>query len=88
MCTIVFAFGLSLFGVYEIQLPGSAVAGMSDLLAKQSASGKSMSTSFAEGVFATILATPCTAPFLGPALGFAFSQPAHIIFLLFATVVV
>lgn len=86
MCTIVFAFGLSLFGVYEIQLPGSAVAGMSDLLAKQSASGKSMSTSFAEGVFATILATPCTAPFLGPALGFAFSQPAHIIFLLFATV--
>jgi thiol:disulfide interchange protein DsbD len=86
MCTIVFAFGLSLFGVYEIQLPGSAVTGMSELLTKQSTSGKSLSSSFAEGVFATILATPCTAPFLGTALGFAFSQPAPIILLLFASV--
>ena len=35
---------------------------------------------------ATILATPCTAPFLGVALGFAFTQPAHIIVLVFLTV--
>jgi thiol:disulfide interchange protein DsbD len=42
--------------------------------------------SFAEGVFATVLATPCTAPFLGAALGFAFSQPAWAILLIFATV--
>jgi thiol:disulfide interchange protein DsbD len=48
--------------------------------------GKGYAASFTEGIFATILATPCTAPFLGAALGFAFSQPAPIILLVFATV--
>jgi thiol:disulfide interchange protein DsbD len=38
------------------------------------------------GVLATILATPCTAPFLGAALGFAFAQPPHIIALFFVTI--
>ncbi len=42
--------------------------------------------SFWEGVFATILATPCTAPFLGSALGFAFAQPAWVILLVFGAV--
>jgi thiol:disulfide interchange protein DsbD len=37
-------------------------------------------------VLATILATPCTAPFLGAALGFAFVQPAPLIILMFLTV--
>src|SRR4029450_6655881 len=35
--------------------------------------------SFFQGVFATVLATPCTAPFLGTALGFAFTHAAAII---------
>ncbi|MGB2958268.1 MAG: protein-disulfide reductase DsbD domain-containing protein [Bacteroidota bacterium] len=84
MCAVVFAFGLSLFGVYEIQLPGSAVASVGGLVAKQEGSG--YAASFSEGVFATILATPCTAPFLGSALGFAFSQPWWVILLIFASV--
>jgi thiol:disulfide interchange protein len=33
-----------------------------------------------------VLATPCTAPFLGAALGFAFAQPSHIIVLFFVTI--
>jgi len=41
---------------------------------------------FFNGVLATVLATPCTAPFLGAALGFAFSQPSAIIVLIFSTV--
>jgi thiol:disulfide interchange protein DsbD len=41
---------------------------------------------FFNGVLATILATPCTAPFLGAALGFAFTQPAGIIVLMFVVV--
>ena len=41
---------------------------------------------FSNGVLATILATPCTAPFLGVALGFAFAQPTPIIVLMFLTV--
>lgn len=86
MSGVVFAFGLSLFGVFEIQLPGSAAAGVSDLIAKQGSKGNGYAASFSEGVFATILATPCTAPFLGTALGFAFSQPAWVILLIFTCV--
>jgi thiol:disulfide interchange protein DsbD len=84
MSAIVFAFGLSLFGVYEIRLPGAAVAGVGRALDRKEGSG--YLASFGEGVFATILATPCTAPFLGSALGFAFAQPAHIILLVFMSV--
>ncbi len=83
MSALVFAFGLSLFGVYEIRLPGAAVAGVSATIARQEGKGSGYVTSFSEGVFATILATPCTAPFLGSALGFAFAQPAGGILLIF-----
>jgi thiol:disulfide interchange protein DsbD len=86
MAAVVFAFGLSLFGVYEIQLPGAAIAGVGTLAAKQETGGKGYAASFWEGVFATILATPCTAPFLGSALGFAFAQPPGVILLVFAAI--
>lgn len=87
MSALVFAFGLSLFGVFEIRLPGSAVAGVSAAIAQQeSKEGKGYASSFAEGVFATILATPCTAPFLGSALGFAFAQPMGTVLLIFSAV--
>jgi thiol:disulfide interchange protein/DsbC/DsbD-like thiol-disulfide interchange protein len=87
MSTLVFAFGLSLFGVFEIRLPGVAVAGVSTAISRQEQKGGSgYASSFAEGVFATILATPCTAPFLGTALGFAFAQPTGIILLIFSVV--
>ena len=87
MCVIVFGFGLSLFGVYEVGLPFVlAFAGVGSTLEKNEKMGKGHLSSFTEGVFATILATPCTAPFLGAALGFAFSQPAAIILLIFTTV--
>ncbi len=82
MGTIVFAFGLSLFGVYEISIPGFALAGANKLGGE--AKGGFLAP-FSEGVFATILATPCTAPILGSALGFAFAQPAHVILLIFAS---
>jgi thiol:disulfide interchange protein DsbD len=42
--------------------------------------------SFFQGVFATLLATPCTAPFLGSALGFAFSQSPTVILAMFVAV--
>lgn len=87
MSALVFAFGLSLFGVFEIRLPGAAVAGVSAVITQQGhKGGNGYAASFAEGVFATILATPCTAPFLGSALGFAFVQPVGVILLMFAAV--
>ena len=87
MATIVFAFGLSLFGVYEIRLPAKAIEGVGNVLQKHEAE-TGYGPSFFEGVFATILATPCTAPFLGAALGFAFAQPWWGILLIFTTVAV
>jgi thiol:disulfide interchange protein/DsbC/DsbD-like thiol-disulfide interchange protein len=86
MAALVFAFGLSLFGVFEINLPGGVVTGISSTVSHRS--GNSYGASFGEGVFATVLATPCTAPFLGSALGFAFAQPWWIILLIFTCVAV
>jgi thiol:disulfide interchange protein/DsbC/DsbD-like thiol-disulfide interchange protein len=79
--SLVFAFALNLFGVFEIVLPGKAAQALDE-----ASSGEGYLGSFSQGVFATLLATPCTAPFLGSALGFAFSQPPSIILLTFASV--
>jgi thiol:disulfide interchange protein/DsbC/DsbD-like thiol-disulfide interchange protein len=85
MAAVVFAFGLSLFGVFEIRVPGVAVNSISASMSRKEEGGGYVS-SFSEGVFATVLATPCTAPFLGSALGFAFTQPWWAIILIFLVV--
>jgi thiol:disulfide interchange protein DsbD len=51
-----------------------------------STGGQSDAASFFQGVFATVLATPCTAPFLGTALGFAFTQSPVIILSMFVAI--
>ena len=81
MSAVVLVFALNLFGVFEINLPQwfSRRA-----VAAESAHGDA--GSFFQGVFATILATPCTAPFLGTALGFAFTQSAIVILSIFASI--
>ncbi len=61
---VVFAFALSLLGVFEIQLPGSAAAAAGELAGREGYGG-----AFFNGVMTTALATPCTAPLLGPAIG-------------------
>jgi thiol:disulfide interchange protein/DsbC/DsbD-like thiol-disulfide interchange protein len=60
------AFALNLFGVYEIEFGQGRLADVG-----QSSSGRTRSVF--EGLLAVILATPCTAPFLGTAVGFAFA---------------
>src|SRR6516165_9339169 len=75
---LVFAFALNLFGVYELSVSARATQGLAKL-----ASGQGYGSAFFQGVFATILATPCTAPFLGTASAFAFAQPSWITFLVF-----
>jgi thiol:disulfide interchange protein DsbD len=78
---LVFAFALNLFGVYELSVSARATQGLAML-----ASGQGYGSAFFQGVFATILATPCTAPFLGTASAFAFAQPFWITFLVFTFV--
>jgi thiol:disulfide interchange protein len=70
-----------LFGVFEVTLGGRALDAAGQLASKHGAAG-----AFFNGVLATVLATPCTAPFLGAALGFAFAQSASVIVLIFLTV--
>ena len=78
---IVCVFALNLFGVFEIILPGRAAQGIAE-----AGSHGGLGGSFAQGILATLLATPCTAPFLGAALGFAFSQTAAVILAMFASI--
>lgn len=79
LVTIIYVFALSLFDVFLFQAPGMQ-------LAAQASSKHGLSGSFFSGVFAVLLATPCTAPFLGTALGFAFSQTPTFIFMIFMAI--
>ena len=66
---ILVLFACNLWGLFEIRLPG-AVA--SAALAGGDARG--LAGHFLTGAFATLLATPCSAPFLGSSVGFALSR--------------
>lgn len=78
LTTLVTLVALNLFGVFEVALGGRALDTAGELASKHGAAG-----AFFNGVLATSLATPCTAPFLAPALGFAFAQSAPLIVLIF-----
>lgn len=81
MVTLVTLVALNLFGLFEVTLGGGALTAASDLARKEGPTG-----AFFNGVLATALATPCTAPLLAPALGFAFAQPPLLILLLFLAI--
>lgn len=81
LSVIVLVFALDLFGVFEIVLPQSVMHRMLHSATREGEAG-----SFFQGVFATALATPCTAPFLGTALGFAFTQSPLIILSIFLAI--
>jgi thiol:disulfide interchange protein/DsbC/DsbD-like thiol-disulfide interchange protein len=81
LSVVVLVFALNLFGVFEISLPQSLTRGLLSTTERKNDLG-----SFLQGVFATVLATPCTAPFLGTALGFAFSQSSAVILAMFVAI--
>ena len=75
---LLFAMGLSLSGAVHL---GGRLAGIGDGLARRSG----LEGSFFTGVLATVVATPCTAPFMGSAVGFALTQNAGVALLVFAS---
>ncbi len=75
MALVVVAFAANLWGWFEVPLP----AALADLGGSRKLGG-----SFATGVFATLLATPCSAPFVGTAVGFALAQGPLEILAIFA----
>ena len=73
-----FLMALSLSGVFEI---GTSLMGAgTELTTKGGYKG-----SFFTGVLATTVATPCTAPFMGPAIGFALTQSWLVAMLVFVS---
>ncbi len=80
ICTLLLVFALNLFGVFEVTLQPSGPAALSR------AGASPLRRSFFEGLLAVVLATPCTAPFLGTAVGFAFASSAPVIFTIFAAI--
>jgi suppressor for copper-sensitivity B len=77
---IVLLFCLNLWGLFEIPLP-ARLASWAD-----SAGSRGLPGHLASGLFATLMATPCSAPFLGTALGFALGQPAGTVFAAFTAI--
>ncbi|MFZ0393345.1 MAG: thioredoxin family protein [Terracidiphilus sp.] len=76
MAGLLFFLGLSLAGQFEIGLTLTSAGG--SLAAKHGYAG-----SFFTGVLAVIVATPCTAPFMGAAIGYALTAPALVTFAVF-----
>jgi thiol:disulfide interchange protein DsbD len=79
MSTLLVVFALNLFGVFEIEFYATRLAAID-----QAATGARRS--FFEGLLAVVLATPCTAPFLGTAVGFAFASESPVIFAIFGAI--
>jgi suppressor for copper-sensitivity B len=69
MTLVVTGFACNLFGLFEIPMPRVVGAAASRV-----GGNSALVTHFATGVLATLLATPCSAPFLGTAVGFALSR--------------
>ncbi len=78
MTVILTAFAMSFFGVFEIWLPWNATTKMDAAGHKHGLAG-----AFFTGALLVLLSTPCSAPFLGTAMGFAFAQSTPVLFLFF-----
>ncbi|WP_066091642.1 protein-disulfide reductase DsbD family protein [Xanthomonas massiliensis] len=76
---LMFAVGLSLSGVYTFTL-GSRAGGLGQL----AASRRGAAGDFLTGALACLVASPCIAPFMGPALAYAFLAPVPVALLVFA----
>jgi suppressor for copper-sensitivity B len=82
LAALVFAMALSFLGVWEIPIPGFVGSGAT----AQAASREGAAGAFAKGVVTTVLATPCSGPYLGTVFGFTVGQPPAITYLVFATI--
>jgi thiol:disulfide interchange protein DsbD len=74
LTTLIFLFALSLLGVFQLPALGSQVAA-------QASRKHGWTGHLVTGLFVTLVATPCSAPFLGTGLGFALTLPGWGVFL-------
>ena len=77
-----FSLALSFLGVWEIPIPGFAMSKTSTELSNR----EGYQGAFFKGLITTLLATPCSAPFLGGVFVVALTQPAWVVLLIFGGV--
>jgi thiol:disulfide interchange protein len=82
LAAVVFVMALSFLGVWEIPLPGFVGSKEANQLASREGAGGA----FFKGVLTTVLATPCSGPFLGPVFGFTVRQSPVITYLIFGCI--
>ena len=76
MAVVTALFAANLWGWFAVGLPGAAYA------AATHETRRPLVNAFLTGMFATLLATPCSAPFVGTAVGFALSRgPVEIVWI-------
>ncbi len=83
LASLLFIFSLSLFGVFEWGMVFASWAGQTE--AEKVPKAEGYTGSFLIGILATAVATPCTGPFLGSAVGFAVTLPVFQALLIFTT---
>ena len=81
MVAVVFAFALSFLGVWELPIPGFIGEQAGHVQTREGPLG-----AFLKGVLSTVLATPCSGPFLGPVFGFTLSQPTVVTYAVFGAI--
>lgn len=79
MVLLLFVLGLNMLGVFEVMLPGviGHAAGMGHR--------EGLPGAFLTGIFATLLATPCSTAYMGYAFAWSLNKPAPLIFLVWTT---
>jgi len=81
LASLIFLLALSLAGQFEIGLTLTSAG--SSLVDRVGEGKQGYAGSFFTGVLATVVATPCTAPLMGAAIGFALTQSAGVVFAVF-----
>ena len=81
MLGIVFAFGLSFLGIWELPIPGFIGEQAGHVQTREGPLG-----AFLKGVLSTVLATPCSGPFLGPVFGFTLTQSTAVTYAVFGSI--
>lgn len=76
---ILFLFSINQLGFFELNLPANVL----NKINKSVDNSYSFKNSFLLGMFASLMATPCSAPYLGTAIGFALTASSFDIFLIF-----
>jgi thiol:disulfide interchange protein DsbD len=76
LAALFFVLGLNLFGVFPL---GESLIAAANLNRERTG----LVSSFGSGALATVVATPCTAPFMGSALGYGLTQPGVVSLLVF-----